>query len=92
MSTCHINIKVIPKSSKNEIGDWENEELKIRLKAVPEKGEANEVLIKFLSKQLNVPQSSIEIVTGSKSRHKRLRIGMSQDEVLKKLAEGNKKK
>ena len=36
-----IPIKVTPKANKNEILGWKNDELCIRLAAVPEKGDAN---------------------------------------------------
>lgn len=92
MKTCHLNVKVVPKASANEIVGWEKEEIKIRVKAQPEKGEANEVLIKFLAKQLDLAQSKIELVSGHTSRHKRLRIEMGKDEVIHKLMEGRKLK
>lgn len=67
-----VPIKVIPKSQKNEIVGWENDELKIKIRAVPEKGNANEALITFLAKYLKVSKSSISLYSGEKSRHKRI--------------------
>jgi len=69
-----LAIKVIPKANRNEIVGIENDELKIRLAAVPEKGEANDELIKFLSKKFRVAKSQIELISGNTSRHKRLLI------------------
>lgn len=65
-----MRVKVIPKASKSEIVGWEGEVLKVRLKAVPEKGEANEELIRFLSREFKIPKSSITIVRGHTSREK----------------------
>lgn len=65
-----LRVKVIPKASKSEIVGWEGEVLKVRLKAVPEKGEANEELIRFLSREFKIPKSSITIVRGHTSREK----------------------
>lgn len=70
----YLAIKVIPKANKSEIVGMEGEELKVRLKAVPEKGEANEALILLLSQTLGVPKSSIELVSGFKSRHKKVKV------------------
>ena len=79
-------VKVIPKANRNEIIGWEENELKIRLKAVPEKGEANATLISFLAKTLNIAKSQIELTSGSTSRHKRLRIiGMTEIEFNKEV-------
>jgi uncharacterized protein (TIGR00251 family) len=69
-----LAVKLIPKASRSEVVGWENDELKIRLRAVPEKGEANEELIAFLSKILNVSKSQITLLRGQKSRHKLLQI------------------
>lgn len=65
-----ITVKVIPKSSKSEIIGWENDQLKVRLKAVPEKGEANEELIRVLAEYFDIPKSQITIIRGHKSRIK----------------------
>lgn len=69
-----IALKIVPKAHKNEIVGWENNELKIRISAVPEKGDANEELIRFLAKTLKISQSQIVIIQGHKSRHKRISI------------------
>ena len=67
-----LPVKVVPRASKNAIVGWENEELKVRLNAVPEKGEANEELIAFLAKSWKIPKSAISIHSGETSRHKKL--------------------
>lgn len=67
-----IPVKVSPKASKNTIVGWENGELKIRISAQPEKGNANEELLFFLSKELKISKSQIKLISGSTSRHKRL--------------------
>lgn len=67
-----ISIKVIPKSHRDEIIGLENDELKIRLSAIPDKGNANEGLIHFLAKCLNLSPSSLTLIYGFKSRHKRV--------------------
>jgi uncharacterized protein (TIGR00251 family) len=79
-------VKVLPKTSKEEVVGWEADVLKIRLKAVPEKGEANKALIAFLAKILDLSKQSIDIVSGETSRRKRLCItGLSQSELTKRL-------
>ena len=69
-----ILIKVIPNSSKTEIIEETHDYLKIKLKAVPIKGQANKELIKFLSKKYNVSKSNIEIIKGLTSKDKLVRI------------------
>jgi uncharacterized protein (TIGR00251 family) len=69
-----LNILVQPKAGKDQIVGLQGDELKVRIKAPPVDGEANQALVKFLSKTFKVPKSNIEIINGETSRHKRLRI------------------
>jgi uncharacterized protein len=46
----------------------------IRLAAPPIEGAANEALVSFLADALGVPRRGITIVSGKKSRDKRVRI------------------
>ena len=48
--------------------------IKIRVKAAPERGKANEELIKFLSKELDVSTAQISIISGKTDRIKLIRI------------------
>lgn len=75
----YLRIKVIPKSQKNEITeimeDAEGEEtIKIRIKAVPKKGKANEELIKFLSKKLKLPKTNFKIISGKSDQLKLIKV------------------
>lgn len=81
-----LAIKVVPKASKSEIVGWEGAALKIRIKAVPEKGEANEELIDFLSETLDIPKSHISLVGGKTSRNKKVKLdGISSDAFQAKI-------
>jgi uncharacterized protein (TIGR00251 family) len=64
-----LNIFIKPNSSKSQILGFDSNKkaLKIAVKAPPEKGKANQELIKFLSKLL---KKKIRIVKGLKSREK----------------------
>ena len=70
--TVTFTVRVIPRSSKTEIVGEHDGALKIKLKSPPVDGAANDELIRFLSKQLGVPRSSVEIVGGYSSRTKRV--------------------
>lgn len=74
MSKRILLIKVVPNAHKTEIVGWEGDKLKVRVAAPPEKGEANQELIAFLSKQFKIPKSHIEIESGTSSRIKRVSI------------------
>jgi uncharacterized protein (TIGR00251 family) len=80
-----LTIKVVPRARKNEIVGYENGVLKVRLKAVPEKGEANEELIDFLAEELELPKSSLTLVRGHTSRIKHVKIeGLDETQFLKR--------
>lgn len=53
--------------------DTGEQTIKIRIKAVPEKGKANEELIKFLSKELSIPKDQITIISGKSTQLKLIR-------------------
>lgn len=66
-----ITIKVVPRSSRNEIiGPMSDGTLKVALTAAPVDGAANDALIELLSKEWNVHKSQITIVRGEKSKKK----------------------
>ncbi len=74
--TKRINIKVTPRSSRNEIiGEMLDGTLKVKLTAAPVDGGANEALIKLLSDVWDVPKSKITIIKGKTSRNKTIEIG-----------------
>jgi uncharacterized protein (TIGR00251 family) len=74
-----IDVKVTPKSSKDQIVDCFEQLngrilLKVKIHGAPKKGEVNENLIDFLSDELNLPKSKLQLVGGLTSRRKTLQI------------------
>lgn len=69
-----LMVKVVPNSQKNEIVGFADSILKVRIKAPPDKGKANEELIDFLSEQLSISKSKIQILSGHSSRLKKVEI------------------
>ncbi len=65
-----IDVRVLPRSSRNVIEGVVDGQLKVRLTAAPVDGSANEALIKLLAGHFRIPKSSIVIVSGLRSRHK----------------------
>ena len=75
-----LNIYVQPKSSKNEISGIHNNALKVRITAPPTDNKANQMCIKFLAKELSLPKSSLELVSGRTSRNKQVFIPYTSQE------------
>ena len=70
-----LNLKVIPKSSKNEIiGFLEDGTMKLKIHAVPEKGKANLEICEFLAQVFGVGKRNVAVVRGETSAHKQVRI------------------
>ena len=63
-------ITVKPGSSQEKIIETSPGELVIYLRAKPHDGEANDALIKLLSKHFKVPKTTIRIIRGAHSRNK----------------------
>jgi len=72
-----LSIYVQPRASKNQICGIQGEELKIRLTSPPVDGAANKLCREFVADLFDVAKSSVEIISGETSRHKRLRISGS---------------
>ncbi len=79
--------KIVPGSNgQTRICGLLDEMLKVKVSAAPEKGKANQCLIKFLSKQLGVKKNAVSIISGTTSPVKHVQVsGMSADTLLKKL-------
>ena len=61
--------------------------LKIRLQAPALEGRANDALCEFLAALLKTPKSAVRILSGERSRIKRVEIrGVTQQQVLALLA------
>ena len=82
-----LSVKIVPNSSKNEIIGVIDNALKIKLESPPVEGKANEQCIKFLSKLLNIPKTSISITSGEKSKNKTLLIKGNPDKLYEKMME-----
>lgn len=69
-------VKVIPRSSKNQVIEIGNHELKIKLTAPPVGGRANELLIEVLADHFGVKKSAVRIVSGVAGRKKIVEINI----------------
>ncbi|MBI5254212.1 DUF167 domain-containing protein [Candidatus Falkowbacteria bacterium] len=69
-----IVVKVIPRSSKNELEQISRDVFKAKITVAPKKGKANAKIIELLSKYFDLPKSEIQIVSGLTSKQKRVLI------------------
>jgi uncharacterized protein (TIGR00251 family) len=81
-----VTIRVLPRASRDEIAGWDGSTLRVRLKAPPVEGKANEALLRFLSATLSVPLRDLAILTGTTKRTKRVAIaGILEDDLVARL-------
>ena len=82
-----VALKVVPRASKNEIGEALGNELKIKVTAPPVDSAANRAVIEFVAERLACSKSMIGLLRGEKSRHKIVLIkGLSPEEVEVRLS------
>ena len=68
-----LTLKVIPKSSKNEIAGLQPDgSLKLKITAAPEKGKANAAICDLLAEAFGVPRRNVEILRGQTSAVKQV--------------------
>jgi len=73
-----LNVKVQPRSSAPGVERTGERDLKVRVKAAPDKGRANAEVIELLSEYFRVPRSRVTIARGATSRNKLIAIEAEQ--------------
>lgn len=83
---CILPVYATPRAGRTEIAGERDGALWLRLAAPPVEGAANDELLDFLARQLDVPRRALAIVAGAGSRHKRVRIaGLTPPAVRQRL-------
>jgi uncharacterized protein YggU (UPF0235/DUF167 family) len=72
-------VRLTPRSAKDAIGGrWQDDKgacwLQAAVRAVPEKGRANEALIRLIAKRLSLAAQDVRIESGALARLKRVRL------------------
>lgn len=80
-----ILLYVQPQAPKSEVIGPYNGALKIKIKAPPTEGKANDEIIRFLSELTGLAKSKIEILKGDKSRNKKILIRQALVQDLQSL-------
>ena len=95
-----LEVRLTPRAAFDRIdaaretapGRWR---LEARVRAVPEKGRANEALLRLLSDTLGLRVSAFHLEAGATSREKRLRVGEDGDtlpDVLRAVSVGGERR
>ena len=87
--SCTIKVRVQPKSSRNQVGGFQDGTLRVRVTAAPTEGQANAAVIALLAKTLGVSKSRLGIIRGYSSRDKVVSVDtLTNQEVRRKLGVG----
>jgi uncharacterized protein len=81
--TISFQVRVQPRARKDGIAGVIGGALKVRLQAAPLENRASEALVEFLAHLLKTPKSAVRILSGDRSRMKRLEVyGVTKQQVL----------
>ena len=67
-----LELHVQPGAKRSEFAGKHGERLKVRLAAPAHEGRANDALVEFLAGHYGVPRRNVTIVSGLRSRRKRV--------------------
>lgn len=70
----NIFVKVKPKAHEEKVIKIDSNHYLVYINVAPEKGKANEAVIKCISNYFNVPKSQVNIISGATSRQKQVSI------------------
>lgn len=75
-------VRVVPRASREAIEGAREGALRVRLTAPPVDDRANDALRRLLAARLNIPLSAVRILSGERSRTKRVEVrGATADQV-----------
>jgi uncharacterized protein (TIGR00251 family) len=72
VSGARLTIHVQPRAARTEVAGRHGDAIRIRLKAPPVEGAANDELVRFLADSLGVPRAAVRIAAGRSSRRKQV--------------------
>jgi uncharacterized protein (TIGR00251 family) len=82
----YLSIRVSPGSRRDEIVGWREDVLRVRVRAAPEKGKANEAVCSLIATATGVSKTSVVVERGHTSRDKVILVeGLTDDELIRRL-------
>lgn len=86
MWMARLRVHVTPGAREDGIGSWRGGSLRVKVRARPEKGRANEAVVRLLARRLGIGRASLSIVRGGSSRDKLVEVdGLSDAELRSRL-------
>jgi uncharacterized protein (TIGR00251 family) len=84
--TTRLRIRVSPGARRTELVGRHGQAWKVRVAAPPERGLANDAVLKLLAERLRVPAAELSLVAGASGRDKVVELrGLAADEADRRL-------
>lgn len=82
-----LHTRVTPNAARNEITGFTDGVLRVKIEATPLKGKANKELVNYLSRELGVNKTSLQLVKGQSSRNKVISInGITEADIIRRFS------
>ena len=82
----YLNVRVTPGARQDGVVGWQGTALKVKVRAAPEKGKANDAVCALIARTLGVPPTAVAVERGHTSRGKLLLVdGLTEEEMLRRL-------
>jgi uncharacterized protein (TIGR00251 family) len=79
-----VSLKVVPRASKNEIGEALGNELKVKVTAPPVDSAANRAVVELIAETIGCAKSCVALIRGEASRHKIVLVKMLTPEEVER--------
>lgn len=84
-----LRVRVVPGARASGVVGRHGDAWKLRVTAAPERGRANEAVVRLLATRLGVSRRDVVVVSGTLTRDKVVEVrGVSADEAERRLAAG----
>jgi uncharacterized protein (TIGR00251 family) len=84
--TTRLRLRVSPGARRTQIVGRQGEAWKVRVTAAPERGRANDAVVRLLSERLDLPPARLSLVSGRGSRDKVVELrGLEPEEAQRRL-------
>ncbi len=81
-----LRVRVSPGSHRTELAGRHGDAWRVRLAAAPERGRANQALLRLLADTLGLPKTDVSLVSGHAGRDKVVELrGLGEAEVVSRL-------
>jgi uncharacterized protein YggU (UPF0235/DUF167 family) len=84
--TTRLRLRVSPGAARTELAGRHGDAWKVRVSVAPERGRANDAVVRLLAGRLGLPSASVSVVSGHAARDKVIELrGIGPEEAERRL-------